>query len=90
MNKIALLLITIVAFSACENTKKEENKSSTESSMLSDQLVGEWTNVTLSVTMKNGGKDSVMSIPEGKWEEILKIKPIYKPEGNVVNLLNLL
>jgi len=40
-------------------------------------LIGTWKNTSLTVTMKlDNGQDSVLQVPEGKWEQVLKMKPI--------------
>lgn len=40
-------------------------------------VIGIWENTSLNVTMKlDNGTDSTMRVPEGSWEEVLKIKPI--------------
>ncbi|UII30862.1 hypothetical protein LVD17_21445 [Fulvivirga ulvae] len=83
MNKI-LTIAFISAFTvACESGKKEESEQLKEPTVASESvntlekdMVGEWRNVAMKVTIKGEQADSVVDVPAGKWEEMLKIQPI--------------
>ena len=69
---IAICLITLVVFYSC--THETENKSE-----LSNQLIGEWHNTSLKITMntyKNSDSAVVLEVNEQNWEEKMNIKPI--------------
>lgn len=51
-----------------------------------EYLLGEWYNESIQVDIDalDGEADSIFSVPAGRWEEILQIKPInttFKPDG---------
>lgn len=76
-----LLLSLLVAIAACESTKKEEEDTKakvdeTAESLREALIGGEWRNLSMQVTIHGDEKDSVISVPEGEWENILQIKPI--------------
>lgn len=82
MNKIlTLALITAFIFS-CDSNRKEageqavEQGPETETATLKEGMLGEWRNVAMKVTIKGEQSDSVVDVPAGKWEEVLKIQPI--------------
>ncbi len=72
-----LLLITLILFS-CSVKNREEGK--IEKSTIAEDLVGEWRNTSLHVTMNSahGVSDSVkvLDANESNWEEKVHIKPI--------------
>ena len=89
MKKISILaFITIITF-ACESGKKTEGEETAEEKpvtkySLKKDMIGEWRNVAMKVTIKGEEADSVVDVPAGKWEEVLQIQPIrtvYSEDG---------
>ncbi len=71
--------LMLLTFYSCETKKAEEKavgENKEELVNTSNQLVGEWTNNWLRVTIKGEDKDSLLSVNRNSWEEVLKIKPI--------------
>lgn len=69
-----LIFLLVLSIASCSTKNNEE------------YLLGEWYNesVRVDIDALDGQIDSVFSVPAGKWEEILQIKPInttYKPDG---------
>ncbi|MEQ8924770.1 MAG: hypothetical protein RLO81_03090 [Fulvivirga sp.] len=88
MNRLSSFILIAILF-ACESKKSSENVEEKTQLPLNKQLVGTWQNLALHVTMKRDSSDSVMVVPEGKWEEILKIKPIettFREEGTYTSI----
>ena len=62
-NRIISLALICFIFCACESK--------------SPSLIGTWANTALTVNMKlPNGQDSVLSVPDGQWEAVMKFKPI--------------
>ena len=81
MNKILAyfsLGIPVVLFLACSqmNPKLDTQKPSNPQKVhdLSSDIIGSWLNLSMTVTYLD--TDSIFKVPEGEWENILKIKPI--------------
>jgi hypothetical protein len=86
MKKIIIISFVFFGINACQNNSKTEEKIPIEESKpsLSDQIVGEWRNIDINVTIKTETGDSILDVPESKWEEILNIRPIitnYNEDG---------
>lgn len=92
MKKLTLFCTIAALTLACSSEKKEETTdvpegaepavSDTRYSLKMDML-GEWRNLAMKVEINNEA-DSVLDVPEGKWEDVLKIKPIrttFKEDG---------
>lgn len=63
------MLILMIAAVSCNSPKKRTLRES--------QLIGQWTNLSLLVTMQRLEKqDSILEAKEGEWEKVLKMKPI--------------
>jgi hypothetical protein len=78
MKKIIIICFVFLGINACQNNSKTEQKVPLEESKpsFSDQIVGEWRNIEIRVIIKTESGDSILNVPESKWEEILNIKPI--------------
>ncbi|MEO1050135.1 MAG: hypothetical protein AAFX87_05905 [Bacteroidota bacterium] len=89
-----IAVIGLCLFVGCNNPQEKENQetqtaedTATETPDLKTQLLGEWRNVSLYVTMDTKHQDSasaVTDVPAGQWETVLGIKPIrttYKEDG---------
>ncbi|MEQ9288496.1 MAG: hypothetical protein RIG77_16370 [Cyclobacteriaceae bacterium] len=62
----------LLLFIACTSKNDEDG-------LTKESIVGAWENVSLNVkmnTFQNRDTTSYLRAPEGKWEEVLKIKPI--------------
>lgn len=73
MKKLSILLILALALSACSNEEKETQSS------LRDQLIGEWQNLSIKVTMNqldSIANPDVYEVDTTNWEKELQIKPI--------------
>lgn len=82
--RIAICL-SIMAVLQCQGCSSSSNNSDIESSTkdLHAAILGQWVN--LSMEIKLGRIDSVISVPEGQWETILQMKPIvtdFKSNGS--------
>lgn len=69
--KYATIIAFLLLFS-CSNKKESSGFSKTD-------IIGTWENISLTVKMKtyqNRDTTSYLQVPEGKWEEVLKIKHI--------------
>lgn len=85
-----LPLLFIIIISACDNKSsneqpavQEEEQSEEVVQNLEQELIGEWYNLTLDLVIK-ADPDSTLHVPDGKWEEIMGMKPIrttYKGDG---------
>ncbi len=76
MNKSVLNILLATSFfafllMACSTGEMEKEK---ELIGNSEALIGTWRNVSMTITYQD--MDSVYNVPEGKWEEVLGIKPI--------------
>ncbi|MTI22737.1 hypothetical protein E1176_17020 [Fulvivirga sp. RKSG066] len=80
-----LILLSFIAFTACSsNTNEGEEKNEAKNDKPGRELVGEWRNLSMIVRMP----DSTVNVPEGKWEEVLGIKPIittYSEDGTFIS-----
>lgn len=77
MKTLAQIVILLLLIFACTDTKKKETATETvPESNLQEAVVATWTNLTLNVTMPLAVGDSSITVEEGKWEEVLGIKPI--------------
>lgn len=66
-NLYALFFILLIACSS-----GTEEKQAAELKTANEAIIGEWRNLSMIVRMP----DSTVNVPEGKWEEVLGIKPI--------------
>lgn len=89
-----LFLIAVFLIVSCTTDTSKEKKidESTIQTLPTEEeknsLLGEWSNLTLHVVMDTD-PDSVLNITEGKWEEVLGIKPIrttYNEDGTYVSI----
>lgn len=62
MRKVVILLFLF----SCSNSMSDK--------ISENKLIGTWKNLSLEV--KVADPDTIMSVPEGEWERILRIKPI--------------
>ncbi len=78
MKKVIYAFAFCVTLLGCNQNKKEkETKTEKQPQTISsNDLIGSWKNISMKVTMKLDDRDSVLNVPKGKWQEILKIKPI--------------
>lgn len=81
MNKILTLALFSAFIISCDSSRKAEDErlpeqETVETNTLEEGMVGEWRNVAMKVTIKGEAADSVVDVPAGKWEEVLKIQPI--------------
>ncbi|MBL6449010.1 hypothetical protein JMN32_22050 [Fulvivirga sp. 29W222] len=79
-NIITLVLVSAFIFS-CGNSEKEADEHSHKrkakaASTLKEDIIGEWRNIAMRVIIRGESADSVVNVPAGKWEEVLKIQPI--------------
>ncbi len=71
MKEIVKILLFII-MGACSIADQENSEDAGKYS--ANDIVGSWCNLSMKVTYLNS--DSVFNVPEGQWEEILRIKPI--------------
>lgn len=81
MKRILILAFITTITLACESGKKTEGEELVEEKSetkytLKEDMIGEWRNVAMKVTIKGEEADSVVDVPAGKWEEVLQIQPI--------------
>ena len=77
MNKILPVVLFFTLLVSCESKKEVESKEDSETMpSISEQLIGKWHNLEIKVIVKTDNGDSVVYVPQDKWEEILQIKPI--------------
>jgi|SRR5688572_6939542 len=77
MNKFFFLLATLFIL-ACNNTDTKD-QASTETTALTDQLIGEWNNISMRIetnSKNNTDSNEIFAVEPGQWEQRLKIKPI--------------
>ncbi|MEL7003297.1 MAG: hypothetical protein AAFN93_11265 [Bacteroidota bacterium] len=94
MKTLPLLLFISVMIISCTPERGKEvqtDESNPTSSLVEDNqnaLIGEWYNLTLNVVM-DMDTDSVLTVAEGKWREVLGINPIkttFKKDGTYVSI----
>lgn len=77
MNKILPITLFFTLLISCENKKSDESRvEDTSAPSISELLIGKWHNLEIKVIIKTNGGDSIVHVPQDKWEEILQIKPI--------------
>lgn len=76
MNKIIPVLLFSILLASCETKKNETTETEVVELSINEQLLGKWHNLEIKVVVRLEDGDSIVSVPYGKWEEILKIKPI--------------
>lgn len=69
MKEIVKVVIIVLMSGACTTPNNSGNNR-----ISADNILGTWSNLSMTVTYLD--IDSVYDVPEGKWEEILRIKPI--------------
>lgn len=87
-NKVILVLLFFIVLAACETKKTETTEDKSDIREVSELLIGQWHNLEIEVVIKREKGDSVAVVPYGKWEEILKIKPIvtsFNPDSTFVS-----
>ncbi|ELR70791.1 hypothetical protein C900_03399 [Fulvivirga imtechensis AK7] len=90
MKTIAFAFFALVIICSCDPGKKEETTKLPENEeegthySLKMDMLGEWRNTSMKVKINADKGDSIINVPEGQWEERLKIKPIrttFKEDG---------
>ena len=74
------VIVNLAFQSGCGSKKPMTDKQNTYERT---DVTGTWSNLSMTVTYQD--RDSVFDVPEGKWQEILKIKPIlttYSDDGS--------
>ncbi len=64
-----LSMICLLTTIQCTDQSKGDS-----AGVASGDVIGTWRNLSMNITYRE--KDSVFAVPEGQWEEILRIKPI--------------
>lgn len=90
MKKAIYVFAVCVTLIGCNQSKNEKETVTDKQpqTISSDDLIGSWKNISMKVTMKLEDRDSILNVPKGKWQEILKIKPIvtqFKKNGTYIS-----